>query len=56
MMNIEDNSCIQVSFSYNHESPIVAPVQSESDDEDDRQVIFNNLGKLQADCPDFKQV
>lgn len=55
-MNLEDNCCIQVSFSYNHESPIVAPVQTESDDEDDRQVIFNNLGKLQADCPDFKQV
>lgn len=55
-LNIEDNCCIQVSFSYNHGSPIVAPVQTESDDEDDRQVIFNNLGKLQADCPDFKQV
>lgn len=53
--DIEDNCCIQVSFSYNPESPIVAPVQTESDDEDDRQVIFNNLGKLQADCPDFKQ-
>lgn len=55
-MNIEDNCCIQVSFSYNHESPIVAPVQTESDDEDDRQVFFNNLGKLQADCLDFKHV
>lgn len=56
--SIEDNCCIQVSFSYQSDSPMVAPVQDVQNDDTqaDVQADQQNIGELQRNCPDFQQV